>query len=88
MYLQLKPKDTEVINLNGLCYAGLNDFDSAILEYNKAIQIEPANGLFYMNRSFAYNSKGDKTSALKDAQQALKLGLIVDENYLSYLTGN
>ena len=88
LYLQLKPKDTEVINLNGLCYAGLNDFDSAILEYNKAIQIEPANGLFYMNRSFAYNSKGDKTSALKDAQQALKLGLIVDENYLSYLTGN
>ncbi|MBK6284085.1 MAG: hypothetical protein IPF54_16825 [Draconibacterium sp.] len=46
LYLQLKPKDTEVINLNGLCYAGLNDFDTAILEYNKAIQIEPANGLF------------------------------------------
>jgi tetratricopeptide (TPR) repeat protein len=86
LYLQFKPKDTEVINLNGLCYAGLNDFDTAILEYSKAIQIEPANGLFYINRSFAFNSKGDKTTALKDAQQALKLGLNVDENYLHYLS--
>jgi hypothetical protein len=59
-----------------------------LVEYNKAIQIEPANGLFYINRSFAFNSKGDKTTALNDAQQALKLGLNVDENYLRYLSEN
>lgn len=88
LYLEFKPKDTEVINLKGLCYAGLNDFDTAILEYNRAIQIEPTNGLYYMNRSFAFNSKGDKTTALKDAQQALKLGLKVNENYLRYLSEN
>jgi tetratricopeptide (TPR) repeat protein len=87
LYLQHKPDDTELINLIGLCQAGLNDYDSAIKAYNKAIQIEPGNGLFYLNRSFAFNSKGDKTTALKDAQQAQKLGLNVEENYLHYLSG-
>jgi tetratricopeptide (TPR) repeat protein len=88
LYLQHKPDDTELINLIGLCQAGLNDYDSAIKAYNKAIQIEPGNGLFYLNRSFAFNSKGDNSAALKDAQQALRLGLDVDKNYLQYLGEN
>lgn len=88
LYLQLKPNDAEVINLTGLCHANLNDYESAINEYNKAIQIKPANGLFYLNRSFAMNSIGDKSTALKDAQQALKFGFKVDENYLHYLSEN
>jgi tetratricopeptide (TPR) repeat protein len=88
LYLQFKSNDAEIINLIGLCYAKLEDYDSAILEYNRAIQMEPANGLFYLNRSFVFNSKGEKSTALKDAQQAQKLGLIMDENYLQYLGEN
>ncbi|HSO86203.1 MAG TPA: tetratricopeptide repeat protein, partial [Draconibacterium sp.] len=84
-YLQLKPKDAEVINLSGLCYAGLNNFESAINEYNKAIQTDPGNPIYYLNRSFAFNSKGDKTNALKDALQAGKMGFNVPKDYLEML---
>jgi tetratricopeptide (TPR) repeat protein len=88
LYLSFQANDAEVINLLGLCYTKLNDYDSAIIEYNRAIQIEPTNGLFYINRSFAFNSKGDKITALKDARQAQKLGYIVNDNYLNYLKNN
>ena len=88
LYLQYKPDDAEVVNITGLSYAGINDFDAAIHEYDRAIQIAPTNALFYLNRSFAFNSKGDKTKALREALQVQKLGLAVDENYLHYLREN
>ena len=84
-YLQHKPGDAEIINLVGLCHAKLNDFDAAIREYDAAIRIEPTQAIYYYNRSLAYNSKGDKITAMDDAQQAQKLGMKVDPAYLEML---
>ena len=69
----------------GLCHAKLNDFDAAIREYDAAIRIEPTQAIYYYNRSLAYNSKGDKITAMDDAQQAQKLGMKVDPAYLEML---
>ncbi len=88
LYLQFKPNDAEVINIIGLSYAGLNDFDAAIREYSRAIQIAPANALFYLNRSFAHNSNGNKTEALSDAQQSRNLGFNVNPKYIEMLSNN
>jgi tetratricopeptide (TPR) repeat protein len=87
-YLELKPNDTEVINLLGLCYAKLNNFDSALHEYSRAIQINPANPIYFLNRSYSFNAKGDKTNALKDAQHASQMGFNVPPGYLEMLNNN
>lgn len=86
LYLQIKPNDTEIINLVGLCYANLNDFESAITNFSQAIQIDPTKAIFFVNRSNAFNSKGDKTSALKDAIQAKQLGFKVNPAYIEMLS--
>jgi len=85
-YLQSKPNDAEVINLIGLSYAKLKDYDSAIREYNRSIQIEPSKAIFFLNRSFAYNSKGDKNIALNDALHAQQLGFNVNQDYIEMLS--
>ncbi len=66
-----------------LCRA--KDFDRAILQYDSAIQIEPAKGLFYYNRSLAYNSLGNTEKALTDARQAQELGMSVNPRYIEML---
>jgi protein O-mannosyl-transferase len=85
LYLQLNPYDTEIINLAGLCYANLNDYESAINKFSRAIQIDPTKAIFFANRSNAFNSNGDKTSALKDALQAKQLGFNVNPAYIEML---
>jgi tetratricopeptide (TPR) repeat protein len=87
-YLQLKPNDADIINTIGLSYSNLKEFDKAISELNKSISINPKQGAFFMNRSFAFNGKGEKANALKDALQAQKLGYKVNDNYLNYLKNN
>lgn len=87
-YLQIKPGDADIINTIGLCYSNLKDFDMAISTFNKCIAINPNQGAFYLNRSFAFNGKGEKSSALRDALQAQKLGFKVNENYILFLKTN
>jgi tetratricopeptide (TPR) repeat protein len=87
-YLQLKPADADIINTIGLCYTNLKDFDKAISTFTKCIAINPKQGAFYLNRSFAFNGKGEKSNALKDALQAQSLGFKVSENYILFLRNN
>jgi len=49
------------------------DFDAAIENYTKAIELNPLDHVFFSNRSAAYLSKGDGESALEDAEQCIKL---------------
>lgn len=81
-YLRLKPDDTEVINLLGLSFAGLSDFDMAINEYNRAINSNPEKPIYYANRSFAFYAKADKTSALNDAKKAIETGITLQQDFI------
>lgn len=87
-YLQLKPNDADILNTVGLCYSNLKDFDKAIAAFSKCIVINPQQGAFYNNRSYSFNSKGDKANALKDALKAQNLGYKVPENYINFLKNN
>ena len=49
---------------------------------NKAIQMEPQNGLYYYGRGRVYLLSGDKDKAMQDFQKAADLG---DEDALKYL---
>ncbi|KAI2618944.1 hypothetical protein GGS26DRAFT_573641 [Hypomontagnella submonticulosa] len=48
-------------------------FDEAIDAFTKAISIDPNNHILYSNRSAAYASKKDYTSALKDAEKTTEI---------------
>jgi len=53
------------------------DFDRAIMEYSKAIQLDPNNALAYTRRGEAYYYKGDYDKAITDYDQAIR----IDANY-------
>ena len=65
-----KPKDSEILNLYGLCLTSMGDFDKSISQFSRAISISPKNGEFFQNRAIALACKGDLTKALLDFKQA------------------
>ncbi|KAI6082488.1 hypothetical protein F4821DRAFT_247022 [Hypoxylon rubiginosum] len=48
-------------------------FDEAVDAFTQAISIDPTNHILYSNRSAAYASKKDWTSALKDAEKTTEI---------------
>ncbi|KAF8225811.1 TPR-like protein [Tricholoma matsutake] len=56
---------------SGNSYMSSKEFDEAIDAYNKAINLNPTNPVYFSNRAAAYSSKGDHLSAISDAEQAI-----------------
>mmetsp|Transcript_85999 Transcript_85999/g.216472 ORF Transcript_85999/g.216472 Transcript_85999/m.216472 type:complete len:480 (-) Transcript_85999:142-1581(-) len=48
------------------------NWDEAIKNYNKAIQLDPKQASFYSNRAACWSSKGNHESALADAKKCLE----------------
>jgi stress-induced-phosphoprotein 1 len=48
-------------------------YDEAIAAYTEAINLDPKDHVFFSNRSAAYLSKGDASSALADGQRCIEL---------------
>lgn len=84
-YLEQDPNNPDILNVVGLSYYRLNKPDQAITRFNQAIILNNTNGAFYMNRSLALNTKGDKTNASNDAQKAQQLGYNVNQDYMDFL---
>ena len=55
-------------------YASKGDYDRAIADYNRAIQIDPDNAVAYNNRGIAYWRLNDKINARRSFQKAKELG--------------
>jgi len=58
---------------SGLAACGRRDFDSAVADYNQALEINPNNVDAYANRALAKVEKGDLAGALADFARALAL---------------
>lgn len=67
----------------GNSYMKLNFFDDAIVEYQRAIEIEPASGTAHMQLGRALLSKGDYPAALKSLRKCETLG--INDPTVSYL---
>jgi tetratricopeptide (TPR) repeat protein len=65
----------------GFFFAFQNKNDSAIIYYTRAINLDPANAEYYINRAVAYGSTFDSTLAIKDLNKAI---LLDSSNYLPY----
>ena len=50
-------------------------YDDAIKDYTKAIEIDSKNTEAYFQRANVYNLKGDKKNALKDYEKVMSLDL-------------
>ena len=60
-------------NNRGLAYADKEDYDRAIADYDKALELDPKDATAYNNRGFTYDKKGDYDKAIADYNKALEL---------------
>ncbi len=60
-----------------------NDFDNALLNYNKAIQLNPRDARVYVRRGFIYHYTGEVTKAYEDYETAIRLNPALNkEDYI------
>ena len=57
----------------GLSYYRLDQNESAIQDYNKAIELDPQFVIFYSNRALAYEKIGQYDKAIADRKKAAEL---------------
>jgi len=62
-----------VCNNRGFAYTNLGQFNQAISEYNKAIELNPKLAEAYNNRGIAYDKLGQHTRAMSDYNKAIEL---------------
>jgi tetratricopeptide (TPR) repeat protein len=63
----------------GVCYNKINDFDKAIVSFNRAINLYAENSDLFTQRGVAYTGKKDLQKALQDFDKAIKLNRINGE---------
>src|SRR5262249_18875908 len=60
-------------NNRGAAYKDKGDYDRAMVDFGKAIEIDPKFSYTYMNRGVAYKLKGDLDRAIADYTRAIEL---------------
>ena len=60
-----------------MAYRDKGEFDRAIQDFDKSIQIKPDNAEAYYGRGMAYGSKGYLDRARQDYSKARELGFVV-----------
>jgi tetratricopeptide (TPR) repeat protein len=62
------------------------DFDGAVADFDRVIEVIPDDGLRYFQRAFAKFHSGDAEGACNDLMSAIELGLPVEDKYASNCT--
>lgn len=71
--LESSPKSVEFTTLAGSVYMQLGDQDSALVFFNKAVELDPSNGPAVYQRAQYYNAIGDSARYDSEVFQALQL---------------
>jgi len=81
-----KQRDKSVdYNNHGSIHLKKNEYDQAILDYTKAIEINPRLGVSYSNRALAYYNKREYDKAWQDVHKTESLGYVVHPGFLKAL---
>ncbi len=75
--------EDEIYDLKGDADLGTGDFLDAILEYNKAIELDPTYYHYYVSRSVAEEARGDFDAAIADDDKALELYPDYEDGYIA-----
>ena len=70
---ELKQTLAVAYHRRGIAYAAKRDFDRAIADYTKAIEIDPEHVGAYNDRGLAYTNKSDYQRAIADVTKAVEL---------------
>ena len=76
-------KKLTIYNNRGLAYSGKNEYDRALEDYSKAIELKPDDADAYYNRGVAYARKSEYDRALEDCSKAIELKPDYAEAYYS-----
>jgi tetratricopeptide (TPR) repeat protein len=80
--ITLDPQRSGAYFTQGISYGQLDEFDKALRLINKAIAMEPRNGLFIYGRGRVHLLAGNKRRAMADFRKAAELD---DEDAQTYL---
>lgn len=70
--LSSSPNSVEYTTLVGTVYAQLGDNDSALVYFDKALEIDPTSGLAYYNRAKFFDQLGDSVAYDREVFNALR----------------
>ena len=68
-----KRRDAAIHNNRGIAYFNKGDFDRAIKDFTKAIDLNSSDGIAYYNRGNAYSEKEEYEAAIADFTKAIDL---------------
>ncbi len=84
-YLEnISTKLPDYVSIGQKCF-GLGDYQTALDNYNEALQINPKNANIYLRRGRTYYYQGDREAALSDYSEAIKLN--PTDSYAYYSRG-
>jgi tetratricopeptide (TPR) repeat protein len=69
----------------GVAYKSTGQYDQAISDYTKALEINPRYALAYYNRALAYENTGQYDKAWEDVDKAQDLGFKINPQFLKAL---
>jgi Flp pilus assembly protein TadD len=76
-------KNPKFYNNRGIAYGEKGQYDQAISDFNKAIEINPAYGKAYTNRGIVYRLKGQYDRAISDFNKAIQINPLDAQAYNS-----
>lgn len=82
---QSKANDAETYNNRGIAYGSKGEYNKAIADFTKAIEINPMLVEPYNNRGFSYYLKKEYNKAWEDVYKAQSLGYKVKPEFLNAL---
>ncbi len=83
--MQTDLNDAGAYNKRGVAYARKGQYDQAISDFNKALEINPRYATAYYNRGIAYKDKGQYDKAWEDVHKAQDLGHKIPPRFLKDL---
>jgi tetratricopeptide (TPR) repeat protein len=69
----IKPNYAWAFSNRGTAYANLGQFDMALADYSRALEINPDEASDYLNRGLTYQSLGREAQARADLEKARQL---------------
>jgi tetratricopeptide (TPR) repeat protein len=83
--IRLNPKLIKAYVNRGVAYIGIDRYELAIADFTAVIKLDPKNGKAYNNRAVAHWRAGERQKARADAQEAQKLGISVNPEFLKQI---